>query len=350
MVGDSIKEDARNLKAMSVSQTPLLGEAVAVESVSFDKPSRTTQTPRSLPTRTPMRDTMGINTDGFEETPRFGAKIDFGALPKPKNDFEIVVPSVPKVVEKVVERVEDQYEIEQRRLQQAKLDAQRNKEQQTRAVQLNLPRPIISGNFVEKVKTMQGGLEREMCLLILKDAVFTPMVGQGPLNGVEHLLHDVGELSVEEKKRAEALIAAEMEPIPEDGVLQVDEARRQLDSEVSKAERLSNLKRDYERIKTHMATEASKAVKIEKKLAITLGGYVARSQTLRKSLINSWKSVSDASQELDGFVGLKQREDIAIPRRLESLQREVEELKKRESDMQKSYQEKMERRANRLKE
>jgi len=341
MVTDKLREEARNLKAMSASQTPLLGDAVAVDAVSFEKPSRPIQTPRHLPIKTPVRDTMGINVDGFEETPRMGASIDFARLPKPKNDFEIVVPSVPKPVKQTVERVEDQYEIEERRLQQAKVDAQLNMARQTKAVQLNLPRPIVSSKFLERVKQMDG-LQREMCLLILKDAVVAPVVGQTPLNGVDYLLKELVEVTDDERKRAEALIQDEVDQVPDDAHELLEEARRQVDDEITKSERLAMLKKEMQDIKTQMSAEATKAVKIEKKLGITLGGYVARSQTLRKSLLGLWKSVNAASQELDGYVGLKNREDLAIPRRLEAMQREVEELKKRESEMQQAYKDRIE--------
>ncbi|KAJ3189673.1 CDC5 cell division cycle 5-like protein [Irineochytrium annulatum] len=156
-VTDTLRMQARNLRAMEHSQTPLLGDNLSLEgpnALTFEPgttPSGTQlhtpnplmaqltprgghggETPRSVNGgstprsgsggifgRTPVRDGMGINTPrseaGFDETPRSAAagggpmnrqglirqqlSSIWKSLPTPKNEFDIVIPDAPKPAE-----------------------------------------------------------------------------------------------------------------------------------------------------------------------------------------------------------------------------------------------------------
>ncbi|KNC96786.1 uncharacterized protein SPPG_07992 [Spizellomyces punctatus DAOM BR117] len=142
-VGDTLKAQARNLRAMEFAQTPLLGgdidlegsldfagatpkpaalqtpNPMALQATPRDNTGQFGMTPRgargAAVERTPFRDAMGINTPrsseygGFGETPRAERQRQslirqqladhFKSLPKPKNDFEIVVPDGAKATD-----------------------------------------------------------------------------------------------------------------------------------------------------------------------------------------------------------------------------------------------------------
>lgn len=86
-----------------------------------------------------------------------------------------------------------------------------------------------------------------------------------------------------------------------------------------------------------MILDAARADKIEKKLNITLGGYQARSQTLQKQIVNAFEELEQSEIELESFRNLQIAEKDAIPRRIEALQREVDQLTTRERELQYRY-------------
>ncbi|KAI8851155.1 pre-mRNA splicing factor component-domain-containing protein [Chytridium lagenaria] len=206
-VGDTLKMQARNLRAMEHSQTPLLGGDVTFEgeealiyqpgstprgtAMPTPNPLAAQLTPRggsgsvagtprstldggstprgSIFGRTPVRDEIGINTprssaDGFDETPR-GERSRQGlirqqlssiwkTLPSPKNEFDIVIPDVDKPEEEedftkvkrslAVEGMEeDMADIEARRRQKEADEEAVGRLLSSSAVQRGLPRPLL---------------------------------------------------------------------------------------------------------------------------------------------------------------------------------------------------------------
>lgn len=86
-----------------------------------------------------------------------------------------------------------------------------------------------------------------------------------------------------------------------------------------------------------MAQDAARATKIEKKLNVVLGGYQARSQVLRKQIVEAFEELESAETEFQSFTNLRISETEAIPRRLEALQSEVHFLKSKERTLQDKY-------------
>lgn len=85
-----------------------------------------------------------------------------------------------------------------------------------------------------------------------------------------------------------------------------------------------------------MAT-AEKGNKIEKKLALHLGGYQQRSKTLRQKIVDAAEAFDKTRVELDSLRTLQISEEAAIPRRLESLRDEVAFVSRREREAQELY-------------
>ena len=187
--------EARNLRHMTTTQTPLLGDAnVPLEERAGPisaMPSRTpTQTPNPLltpahgrgadpaatplralgtsrsdigrtPLRTPQRDDLGLNADDGRSsvggTPRQAKlqmaaarnhlKLGLQSLPAPKNDFEIVVDDDHADEAPNVDQTEDADKAEDATIRNARIAKLKEEERirelarRSQAVQLELPRP-----------------------------------------------------------------------------------------------------------------------------------------------------------------------------------------------------------------
>ncbi len=83
--------------------------------------------------------------------------------------------------------------------------------------------------------------------------------------------------------------------------------------------------------------DAEKGNKIEKKLALHLGGYQQRAKTLRQKIVEAAAALDEAKLSLDTFKTLQISEEAALPRRLESLRTEVEFVARREREAQELY-------------
>lgn len=86
-----------------------------------------------------------------------------------------------------------------------------------------------------------------------------------------------------------------------------------------------------------MIKNAEAGNKIEKKLALTLGGYQNRQRTLAQKITDAYAAVIDAREKLDSFKTLSISEEAAIPRRLEALRDEVAFIRRREAEAQQIY-------------
>ena len=83
--------------------------------------------------------------------------------------------------------------------------------------------------------------------------------------------------------------------------------------------------------------DAEKGNKIEKKLALHLGGYQQRAKILRAKIVEAADELEKARISLDTFRTLQIAEEAAIPRRLDALREEVNFVSKREREAQEVY-------------
>lgn len=84
-------------------------------------------------------------------------------------------------------------------------------------------------------------------------------------------------------------------------------------------------------------SSAEKGSKLEKKLALHLGGYKNRAEMLRGKIGEAAEALEKARNALSGFKTLSASEEVAIKRRLESLRDEVSFLSRREREAQELY-------------
>ncbi|XP_006000982.1 cell division cycle 5-like protein [Latimeria chalumnae] len=351
------------------------------------------------PGRTPLRDKLNINAEegmvDYNE-PSFSKQLDRETreqlrmgllkLPAPKNDFEIVL---PENAEKELEEpevdesfVEDAADMEARK--QAIRDAERERELKRRhmAVQRDLPRPsevnetILRPLNVEppltELQRSEELIKKEMITMFHFDGLYHQYSeqsggkkGKGPGSGsnnaehIAYLEHNTYEkYSEADLKKARELLAQEMEVVKHGmghGELST-EAYSQVWEEcysqvlylpgqnrytranlASKKDRIESFEKKLEINRGHMTTEAKRAAKMEKKLKILLGGYQSRAMGLIKQLNDLWDQVEQASLELGTFEELKRHEDIAIPRRQESLREDVQRQQEREKELQQRF-------------
>jgi pre-mRNA-splicing factor CDC5/CEF1 len=86
-----------------------------------------------------------------------------------------------------------------------------------------------------------------------------------------------------------------------------------------------------------MIKDATRAGKLENKLDVRLGGYMARSKALSQQIVDAFEEFEAAQIEYQSFINLQIAEKSAIPRRIESLEYEVDKLARREKDLQEKY-------------
>ena len=352
-------------------------------------------TPRGVgatPLRTP-RDNLSINpatgmvTGG--ETPREqrlrvdsakrALKAGFMNLPKPENNFELLVPedeeeehtSGPMVEEDAAER-------------DARLKRMREEEEQrilarrSKPVQLGLPRPARV-DVAQLLQDLDIGddeftgsrklIHSELADLLLHDSIAHPLPGTnlpgGTVSAYEipdddvlaqaksqihvELATTIGFPDATETQLKEGLIALTNNEEQDESISWAhvrqqlvfdNNTRRWVDPDtLSVDERRAGYTALLEECRQQIAKEASKATKMEKKLGITLGGYQARHTALAKRVTGAFDDLARSHIDHVSFSRLATHESAAGPRRVETLKDEVEILQRRERLLQERYAE-----------
>lgn len=87
---------------------------------------------------------------------------------------------------------------------------------------------------------------------------------------------------------------------------------------------------------------AERGNKLEKKLALHLGGYQKRAKMLRQKIAEAAGALEKATNSLDSFKTLQIAEEAAISTRLEGLREEVGFISRREREAQELYRQRKE--------
>ena len=353
-------------------------------------------TPRGVgatPLRTP-RDNLSINpatgmvTGG--ETPREqrlrvdsakrALKVGFMNLPKPENNFELLVPededeeqmSGPTVEEDAAER--DARLKRMREEEERRILARRSK-----AVQLGLPRlaRVDVAQLMQNLNIGDGGeltdarrmINSELVSLLLHDSIAHPLPGTnlpgGTVSTYEmpddddlaqansqihlELATTIGFPDATELQLKEGLLTLTNNEEQDESIswahvrqrLAFDNnTRRWVDPDtLTLDERIAGYTALLDECREQISKEASKAAKIEKKLGITLGGYKARNEALAKRVTNAFGELAKNHLDHVSFSRLAEHESAAGPRRVETLKEEVEILQRRERLLQEKYAE-----------
>lgn len=420
--------EARNLRNMSMVQTPLLGDentplhvapgggtgfegATPRHQVAFTPnplatPLRTdgldgSATPRTgvsaTPLRTPMRDNLSINPEGFSvgDTPREqrlrnnsakrALQAGFKSLPKPENNFELLVPKEEEDDDAVnrVELSEEDAAERDAKLKRLREEAERKAlARRSQVVQRGLPRPanievdvllrelsIGEDEQDPDLARAQQLINKELAELLQHDSIAYPIPGTSrpggtlsmyempaddDLDAARALIHlelasAVGFTNANPEQLREGLFALSKSETVDETVswaftrqqLTYDaESRTWLEPEkLSPESRVDGYTAVLEDSRQIMAKEANKAAKAEKKLGLTLGGYMARSEALAKRVTEAFDELQKTKVDHASFSRLQTNESAVGPRRLEALKEEVEKLERRERLLQERYSE-----------
>lgn len=432
-IDDNVLSEARNLRNMSMAQTPLLGDentplhvgpaggtgfegATPRHQVAFTPnplatpmhggASDVSATPwtdgksviSATPLRTPMRDNLSINpSDGYSmvgDTPREqrlrndsakrALKAGFMSLPKPENNFELLV---PEEEEGEGEHVNGYVLSEDAAERDARLKKKQEEEQRkmlarrSQAVQLGLPRPanvdverLLQDLSIDEEETSTPGeaqrlIDVELAQLLQHDSIAYSVPGTSRPGGTRSAYIMPSDEDVADAKAQIHLeLAASLGfPNANDGQIreglaalskfeEFDETsswahiRQQLAfdatskiwteaTKLSATQRVAGYIAQLEDSRDLMSKEANKASKSEKRLGVTLGGYQARSKVLAKRITDAFEDLQKTKVDLESFSQLRVNESAAGPRRVSALKEEVEKLERREKTLQERYAE-----------
>ncbi|KIJ18575.1 hypothetical protein PAXINDRAFT_167168 [Paxillus involutus ATCC 200175] len=423
---DNVMTEARNLRNMTIAQTPLLGDentplhvgpdggtgfdgATPRHQVAFTPNPLATPlhngiggdvsaTPGGVgatPLRTPMRDNLSINpatgmvTGG--ETPREqrlradsakrALKAGFMSLPKPENNFELLVPDEEEEEEKQGSMIEEDAAERDARLQRMREEEERRVlARRSQAVQLGLPRParvnvpqlmqdLGTGEENEELADAWKLINTELAGLLLHDTIAHPLPGTnlpgGTVSTYEippdddlasaksqvhlELATSIGFPDATESQLKEGLITLSQNEEHDESVSWAHTRQRLAFNNTTRTwvepetlsleDRIAGYTSVLNECREQMAKEASKASKSEKKLGITLGGYQARNKALAKRVTDAFDELVKTKLDYDSFSKLAANESAAGPRRVETLKEEVEILVRRERLLQERYAE-----------
>jgi len=325
--------EARNLRALTQTQSSLLGGENTplheAEGTGFNAqprrdlistpnplatPLRTANgtgaaRPGATPLRTP-RDSLSLNPDysvNEEELAMQKLRMGFANLPKPKNDFELVLPDESEDEEMVEEQLtfEDSEDRDKalRLAQESEQLAALNRRSQV--LQKNLPRPkrLNVDSLLSDAKTMSDPVQRlvveEMVRLMLFDAARYPL----PDTDAPAAPSDFVEYSAEDLAKARAEIARESEPIA-------------YESEVWESDNDVYLKTiPSSVVKAKLVDSAPAGNKLEKKLSLTLGGYSKRQDILAAKIKEVTAALEQSRSDLEIYRALQVAEEISGPLR-----------------------------------
>lgn len=319
-----------------------------------------------------VRDKLSINPEeninvgdtpalykNYQKQIKHSLREGLATLPTPRNDYEIVVPednndNGPMDATDDVAAVEDQADVDARIVAEREAKRKRELEKRSQVIQRSLPRPAEVNTKILRPPTDKQNLselqkaeeliKHEMITMLLYDSTKDPVPGPGQSQAKMDQLQSYfkanpyEDISKKQLEEAKELLAEEMNVVKEGmghGDLPLDvysqvweeclgqvlylpsQNRYTRANLASKKDRLESAERRLEQNRRHMAKEAKRCGKIEKKLKILTGGYQARAQALIKQLQDTYEQIEQNTTALSTFKFLAEQESVAIPRRLE---------------------------------
>ncbi|KAF8803596.1 hypothetical protein BYT27DRAFT_7195437 [Phlegmacium glaucopus] len=416
---DNVMMEARNLRNLTIAQTPLLGDENtplhAGPGGGFDGATPRHQvaftpnplvTPRrqgshevsgsvsATPLRTPLRDTLSINP-GDHSAPgddlrdqqlhsgsaKRALKAGFMNLPRPENNFELLVPDDDPGEGPIVSLSEQDASDRDERLKRAQEEEElRVLARRSQAVQLGLPRPInvditalmqrLSPEVLDpELAHAQELVNAEFIKLVHHDSVVYPLPGTTQTGASESLYDTLDDEALEAAKIAIHAELAALVGFPSANAHQLHEGLLRLSiidnpeavsswatekrllaydttaqtwveaATLSPSSRVAGYSYLLHAGHQLMTKQANKAAKAEKKLGVILGGYQQRAQALSERMAKAFSEMQKAEVDYKSFSCLRESETTIGPRRIASLYQEVERLEHREGILQMRYAE-----------
>ncbi|KAK0425356.1 hypothetical protein QR680_009158 [Steinernema hermaphroditum] len=368
---DVVAEEAENLLALQNVETPLKGglntplhdlrlnsalpqkQVVATPNTILTVVGATPRTavpgtPSSTlttPSATPVRDQLNINSEGVIQDVKGELRKALGSLPKPKNDYELLLPEdeeesddQPDVEE---EWIEDASDAAEARAKARALKRIEERKLRTQAFQRDLPRPAKLNEQYTKKATNKT--EMSVADDLIKAEMYSLMEWDLGLKTVKPL-------SVLERSQAAKLIEDEItkhgEPLDDVMWAAIEQCSSELVLSNGKFNRLANLPRrdqmealslQFQLYRDWMNRRAKKTAKMEKRLKVKLGGYTNIANGLTKKLTDLQNERTSLYMELDTFKNLAVHENKSIAKRIHKLTLDIEKQHERERELQKRY-------------
>ncbi|KAG5917788.1 Pre-mRNA-splicing factor cef1 [Claviceps capensis] len=340
--------------------TPLRANGVGVDAT----PGRPGQTPLHTP-----RDSFALNrgdASSVGATPRdmrlheialrTQVRSSLASLPKPKDsewEFELPDEQQESAYDGAARRAqeeEDAAERDRREQERRAVEEALERRRRTQVMQRDLPRPLVVDltALLQKADSLQSAAEamiaRETALLMANDAAKFPLPGSHVQGSVLEALPRFDDDSLAE---ARLLLLSEAEPRP---VMEMEEMQTMFDGRAKSSlllglgcytdneeEQNGAMRAAFESIQDPIMSSAEQGAKLEKKLALHLGGYQKRQKMLKDKMNDAAEALTKAKNALGGFKTLAVSEDVAIERRLGLLRDEVTFVTGREREAQEEY-------------
>ncbi|XP_066924379.1 cell division cycle 5-related protein-like [Clytia hemisphaerica] len=309
------------------------------------------------------------------------------SLPKPTNDFEIVVPEKFEIdMEEPTDPnfVEDMADVEARNYENLKEKEAAEFRRRAQSVQRNMPRPSDVNTSVLRPNHMKVDLnslqmaeeliKEEMIKMLRNDIVSHPTetqmfalnqkktraAAQTVMTTNKRVLSEepLEDVTDDEIKAARELLKEEIEVVKQgmnhgDLTMEAytkvwDECYGQLlflpnqqrytrSALASKKDRVESAEKRLEIYRGQMTEDAKRAAKSEKKLKVLLGGYQSRAIALNKQISDLHDQLEQSRIQCDTFDMLKKQEKHAVPRRLAALEEDVTRQTDREKALQHQF-------------
>lgn len=357
--------------------TPMRGAlSVAGGSVGGLTPGRSSVA-ASVMSATPARDALSINEDGEVDVGalppnaqkrllkqrKMAISSMLGQLPAPVNEYKIVMPDLAAAEEddEEEEPMEEDALDEHEREQEAEAEALRRElAKRSQTIQRELPRPlVVNREYVTEATGELAAADKllhdEMLKMLEADATAYPV--SGAPEGVKKR-KKLKQMDPERLAEAKTLLDSEVQqlqrekPLPTGASLQSawEAASEEYDyvpslqrfarvSSLKKNERLQVAQQQLQLLKNFMSRDGKKAAKVDKKLALTLGGYKKRASALSAKLGEQQQVVADKRMELACFQKLAGQESLALPQRERELTTLLSEQNAREAQLQTRFSE-----------
>ncbi|KAL6860170.1 Pre-mRNA-splicing factor cef1 [Amphichorda felina] len=388
---DHIANEIRNIRALNDTQSALLGgentplhegqSSTGFDGITPRKHVMATPNPMATPMhqgvngvgatpgrpgQTPMRtprDAYALNDDdgsfNVSATPRdirmrehalkHQLKSGLASLPKPKDtEWEFEIPDEqqePTRADGLTE--EDAAERDRRQRERRAAEEALELRRRTQVMQRELPRPLVVDlpTMLKKAEAISNPAEaliaKEAAALVASDAVKYPLPGS-QVKGKPRTLPAIDDNSL---ANARLLILSETKSLPSFEEVQAAFENRASNSTLlglgcysdDEEEQKAAMRQAFDAVQDSIMSSAEQGAKLEKKLALHLGGYQKRQKMLRDKMGDASEALEKARNALSGFRTLAISEDVAINRRLGALREEVSLVSRREREAQDEY-------------
>eukprot|EP00878_Enallax_costatus_P014008 GHUV01014649.1.p1 GENE.GHUV01014649.1~~GHUV01014649.1.p1 ORF type:complete len:761 (+),score=332.12 GHUV01014649.1:659-2941(+) len=308
-------------------------------------------------------------------------------LPAPENEYSVAMPEMPEE-EVDMEIEEDAEDIKARKARAAEAARQAAERKKSKVLQLGLPRPTSIDKLpppkapaelaaMSLRERAEAELYAELAALVAHDNATYPIKvdkeeekkskkGKKGHKGDDDEEQQrpqapagppLVQYELEELEEAQRLLSAEVEVVrtamghadvaPEDYFKAWQDTADEfvLDEQgnaVRKASaapslRVDALRREYERTRAEMESQAHKAAKLDKKCNILVAGLQQRDTKLRTQLEEVAQQVESAEIELACFQALQQHEQLVMPDRIERMKLLVQGQHDREVQLQQRF-------------